>query len=93
MSSTGATAIAAVNHAAIRALMSAMHRSAQDQRATPAATPEEFYGFTAEDVVHVHLYKQGVGKGVWFRLKDCRVVDVVGQPSQPESHWYEEHAH
>jgi hypothetical protein len=73
--------------------MSTMHRSAQDQRATPAATPEEFYGFTPEDVVHVHLYKQGVGKGVWFRLNDGRVFDVLGQPSQPEAHWYDDQAH
>jgi len=73
--------------------MATSHRFVQDNCATQAATPEEFYGFTAEDVAHVHLYKEGVGRGVWFRLNDGRVVDVIGQPSQPETHWYEDQAH
>ena len=43
----------------------------------------------AEDVTHVHLYKQGVGKGVWFRLNDGRVFDCIGRPSQLQDHGYE----
>jgi hypothetical protein len=73
--------------------MSTWHRFARENRATQAATPEEFYGFNAEDVARVHLYKQGIGKGVWFRLNDGRVFDFTGKPSEPERHWYEASAH
>jgi hypothetical protein len=27
------------------------------------------------------------------RLLGLRVVDVIGQPSKPETHWYEDQAH
>ena len=58
-----------------------------------ARCPEEFYGFRPEDVVELHLYKQGFGRGVWFRLRDGRVIDAHGKPSHPERYWYVSSAH
>jgi len=60
---------------------------------TQARSPEEFYGFRPEDVVEIHLYKQGYGRGVWFRLRDSRVIDAYGKPSHPERYWYVSSAH
>ena len=73
--------------------MTTWHRLFHSYGATEAATPEEFYGFTVEDVVCVHLQMHGMGKGVWLRLKDGRVFDAVGRPSPAEMHWYESSAH
>jgi hypothetical protein len=56
------------------------HRSAQ--------TPEQFYRFRPEDVVEIHFHKHGFGRGVWYRLKDGRVINAVGNPSQPDRSWY-----
>jgi hypothetical protein len=58
-----------------------------------ARSPEEFYGFLPEDVLEIHLYKQGFGNGVWFRLRDGRVRDTHGRPSHPERYWYVSSAH
>lgn len=60
---------------------------------TPARSPEEFYGFRPEDVAEMHLRKHGVGRGIWFRLKDERVIDVNGKPSAPERYWYVSSVH
>jgi hypothetical protein len=53
-----------------------------------AETPEQFYGFRPEDVDEMHFHKQGFGKGVWYRVKDGRVIDALGRPSERERHWY-----
>ena len=53
-----------------------------------AETPEQFYGFKPDDVDEMHFHKQGFGKGVWYRLKDGRVIDALGNPSEVERHWY-----
>jgi hypothetical protein len=53
-----------------------------------AATPEELYGFRAFDVSEIHRYKAGVGRGVWYRLKDGRVFDREGKPSRRDRAWY-----
>lgn len=49
---------------------------------TKARTPKEFYGFRAEDVECLHFWKRRHGAGLWFRLKDGRVVDSLRQPSE-----------
>jgi hypothetical protein len=49
---------------------------------TDAATPEELYGFRALEVSEMHFYTAGVGRGVWFRLKNGRVFDSLGRPSR-----------
>jgi hypothetical protein len=56
---------------------------------TRARTPEEFYGFRAEDVECLHFRKRRFGAGIWFRLKDGRVVDSLGRPSQRWRAWYD----
>ena len=55
---------------------------------TAAAEPEEFYGFRAEDVAEIHFQKHGAGRGVWYRLKDGRVIDAIEKPSEPDRIWY-----
>lgn len=52
------------------------------------ATPDKFYGFRAGDVDEMHFHKQGFGRGVWYRLKDGRVIDALGKPSETGRHWY-----
>ena len=49
---------------------------------TGASTPEAFYGFHARDVSEIHFYKAGFGRGVWYRLKDGRVLDSLGRPAR-----------
>ncbi len=49
---------------------------------TKAETPEELYGFRAPDVSEIHFYKAGFGRGLWYRLKDGRVLDSLGRPSR-----------
>ena len=49
---------------------------------TKAETPEELYGFRALDVSELHFYKAGFGRGLWYRLKDGRVLDSLGRPSR-----------
>ena len=49
---------------------------------------EAFYGFKPTDVVNLHFDKNGTGEGVWFRLRDGRVFDQKGEPSEKESEWY-----
>jgi hypothetical protein len=66
------------------------HRSAG---ATRASGPEEFYGFRPEDVVAIFLHKHGSGRGVWFNLKDGRVIDVHGRPAERDRSWYVTSAH
>ena len=53
-----------------------------------ASTPESFYGFRAQDVDEMHFRKHGFGRGVWYRLKDGRVIDALAKPSEPGRHWY-----
>jgi hypothetical protein len=46
---------------------------------THAESPESFYGFRAEDVIELHFHQNGFARGVWYRLKDRRVINVLGQ--------------
>jgi hypothetical protein len=58
------------------------------KRKTRARTAEEFYGFREVDVVEMFFYKHGFGSGVWYRLKDGRVIDAFGKPSRRDRAWY-----
>ena len=60
---------------------------------TQAASKEEYFGFTCRDVVLVHGHKQGSGAGLFFRLRDNRVIDVDGQPHDADPLWYDQTAH
>lgn len=69
----------------------AMHRQflhLWNKGKTRARTPEAFYGFRAEDVTEMYAHKHGAGYGAWFRLKDGRVIDALGKPSERERAWY-----
>jgi len=68
-------------------------RFRQVRSRTKAKTPEEFYGFRPEDVVELHNRKHGAKYGAWWRLKDGRVFDIAGRPSEPARHWYEGSKH
>ena len=56
---------------------------------TDALSPEQFYGFRAEDVAEIHFRKHGIGRGFWYRLNDGRVFDGHGNPSEPDRSCYE----
>ena len=79
----------AVRHEIARKAMSAHFCILRAKGKTcEALDPEQFYGFRPADVVEIHFYKQGFGKGLWYRLKDGRVISALGKPSNPERYWY-----
>ena len=55
-------------------LMRMNHRQSVLLGGTTAASPEEFFGFHHRQVKAVHFHKQGVGRGIWFRLRCGRVL-------------------
>jgi hypothetical protein len=61
--------------------MRAYHLVLRINGKTQTKTPEEFYGFLARDVVEIYIRKKGFGSGVWYRLKDGRVIDAFGKRS------------
>jgi hypothetical protein len=48
------------------------------------------FSFNAQDVEGIYTQKLGVGDGLWFRLKDGRVFDSRGQPSDSDPACYGE---
>ena len=60
---------------------------------TQAGSAEEYFGFHYNYVAAVHFHKRGEGKGVWFRLHDGRVFDILGHPDDPDPIWYEATMH
>lgn len=57
---------------------------------TKAATPEAYYGFSAFDVAELHFHMVGQGEGLWFRLKDGRVIDWHGNPCASDTSLYDQ---
>jgi len=80
-------------HQMARETMSAPFLRQRNAGTTRARGPEELYGFRPEDVAEMYLHKHGVGRGVWFRLKDDRVIDAQGKPSERDRAWYVTSAH
>ncbi len=60
---------------------------------TDAETKEEFFGFRADQVATLHGHKQGIGKGIYFRLHDDRVFDGMAQPHEPDRALYDATTH
>ena len=52
-----------------------------------AADPVSFYGFTPDEILCVHFWKKGQ-EGTWFRLRDSRVIDDGGHPSETDMELY-----
>jgi hypothetical protein len=42
------------------------------------------FPFNADEVNGIHTFKHGEGYGVWFHLKDGRVFNSAGQPSETD---------
>jgi hypothetical protein len=70
-------------------LMRKHHRQAVLLGGDMASTPEEFFGFHYRQVKTVHFHKQGVGKGIWFRLCCGRVIDDIAKPCQNDPELYD----
>lgn len=52
-------------------------------------TCELVFGFSPSDIAGIHTRKAGVGSGLWFRLKDGRVIDAFTRESvDPDSALY-----
>ncbi len=60
---------------------------------TEAASKEAFYGFVAGDIVRVYFHKQGFGPGLFFRLRDGRVIDSGACDHNSDPILYEETMH
>jgi hypothetical protein len=60
---------------------------------TTAGTPEEFYGFTADDVLTLHFEQLGGPGGIFFRLKDGRVFTWDAQLTDPDPLLYDAETH
>jgi hypothetical protein len=74
-------------------VMAKYWRYARGLHGTAAKTPEEFFGFTCNDVENVYVHKQGAGEGMWFRLKDGRVFDAQARPDEPDAAFYDATTH
>ena len=62
---------------AFNELMRKHHRQSVLLGSTMTTTPEDFFGFHHTQVETVHFHKQGVGSGIWFRLRCGRVIDEM----------------
>jgi len=79
----------------------ALHKIAEDAMEAFAlllskdmqVTVEQFYGFAPAEVSDIHLRKNGHGTGLWFRLRDGRVFDLRGIPSEEGREWYSSTVH
>jgi len=80
-------------HKIARETMQAHFTRLRERGKTGSATPEELYGFRPEEVIEMHFHQHGFGRGVWYRLKDGRVIDALGKPAHRERHWYVSSAH
>ena len=53
-------------------------------------TKEEFFGFCSDDIVGLHRRKYDVPHvGVYFRLRDGRVIDTFGHEHDPDPVLYD----
>ena len=59
-------------------IMRQRHRQAVLLGGASASSADQFFGFSAKDVKAIHVHKDGVGDGIWFRLHCGRVFDEIG---------------
>ena len=60
---------------------------------TTAKSPEEHFRFQAIDVEAIRQHKQGVGSGLWFQVRDGRMVDFLGFVDDPDRSLYDATTH
>jgi hypothetical protein len=60
---------------------------------TEAVTKEEFYGFDSSAIIGNYSSKMGEGAGIYFILRDGRVVDTSGRSHDPDPVWYNQISH
>jgi hypothetical protein len=54
-------------------------------------TKEEFFGFHSADIVNLHRRKCDEPHiGLYFRLRDNRVIDALGRPHDPDPMLYDQ---
>ena len=68
-------------------------RIAQGLGLTGARSTEEFFGFDCNHVAGFHYHRQGYGSGLFFRLHDGRVFDVMARPHDPDPAYYDVTTH
>jgi hypothetical protein len=72
------------------AMMRRYHRQKLGSgRAVHGSTPEDFFGFTLDDIECVHHQMVGEGFSTWFRLHDGRVISSEGIEYNPEPSLYD----
>jgi hypothetical protein len=72
----------------VRRNMGAHYLVMKTRELTKAPSPEAFFGFGPLEVASLHFRKRGAGGGCWYRLRDGRVFDALGKPSQSPRPWY-----
>ncbi len=55
---------------------------------TTAASPKEFFGFDHLAVATIHYHHRDLGNGMWFRLRDGRVVCEMALPADQDMRMY-----
>ena len=63
--------------------------SMRGARETDVMAPVQFYGFDPQEVAEIHFEQQGGGSGLWFRLKNGRVIDSRVKPCDPNPALYD----
>ena len=56
---------------------------------TQAASPKEFFGFDHLAVAAIHYHHRDLGPGMWFRLRDGRVVCEMALSADQDMRMYD----
>lgn len=77
-------------HTLSRIMVSTLRNMAEDGCLPPGDHFfEDIFGFCASDVDGIHTHKTGAGDGVWFRLKDGRVISAYAEESETDPALYD----
>jgi len=53
--------------------------------------PSKYFGFDAADVEEIFTHKTGVGRGVWFKLKNGAIMNSYGECEYEDEGSYDTH--
>ena len=77
-------------HTLSRIMTGSLQNMAEDGELPPGDHSfEDVFGFSAGDIDGIHTHKTGVGDGVWFRLKDGRVISALAEESDADPALYD----